>query len=311
MSRWRASHIVVTYSASLAITIALLVVWVVYVVRSVSRIREMAGRIGVSSANPHWVILGVGCILFFLLIGGLTYQLAQTLAARRYSQKQEEFVSNVTHELKSPVAAIKLHAQTLQQADLSTDERRRSLDYILQQTDRVASLVDDVLESSRLLSRRRPPAELVPVDVARFFDRWRDEARAKARGSGMELLVDQRSTGIVLGTRERLERVMNNLLDNALAHSHPGGEIRCAATDGDTEVTISIEDDGVGIPKGEHLRIFDRFYRAGREQRAGGTGLGLSIVSGLVEEMGGSVEATSNEGRPGARFTVNLPRLTP
>src|SRR5205085_31444 len=90
--RKRRSPIVVAYVLSLLVTIALLVVWVIYVVRSVSRIRAIAGRVGVVSTTTHWVVLAVGCALFFLLIAGLTWQLAQALATRRYLLKQEEFV---------------------------------------------------------------------------------------------------------------------------------------------------------------------------------------------------------------------------
>jgi signal transduction histidine kinase len=95
----------------------------------------------------------------------LTWQLAQALAASRYSLKQEEFVSNITHELKTPLAAIKLHAQTLREGGLQAAQQARSLDLVLQQADRMARLVDDVLESSRQLARKRP-LDLQPLDVA-------------------------------------------------------------------------------------------------------------------------------------------------
>src|SRR5207253_2673083 len=161
--------------------------------------------------------------LFFLLIAGLTWQLAQALATRRYLLKQEEFLSNVTHELKSPLAAIKLHAQTLSAGELPPEQRRRSLELVLQQADRMAKL---------------------------------------------------------------------------------GGEVRCRVRDDGARVHIAVEDDGVGIPRKELTRIFDRFYQAGNERdgRRSGTGLGLSIVAGLVHEMRGRVEAFSPEGRPGATF---------
>src|SRR4029078_413851 len=144
MRRKRRSPIVAAYVLSLIVTIALLVVWVIYIVRSVARIHAMAGRVRVGGENSHWIVLGVGCALFFLLIAGLTWQLAQALAARRYSLKQEEFVSTVTHELKSPLAAIKLHAQTLQ-TPLTGEQQQRCVELVLQQADRMSSLVRDVL----------------------------------------------------------------------------------------------------------------------------------------------------------------------
>jgi signal transduction histidine kinase len=310
MIRKRRSPIVAAYVLSLVITIALLVVWVVYVVRYVNRVQSMAGRVGVEADNIHWVVLGVGCGLFFLLIAGLTWQLAQTLAGRRLLLSQEEFVSNVTHELKSPLAAIKLHAQTLREGELPSAQRARSLELVLQQADRMARLVDDVLESSRLLARKRPLA-LAPLEVGSFFDGYFAEALPRVEAQGVHLAWRLDSNASVLATPGALDRVMTNLLDNAARFSSKGGEVRCRVADEDGRVRIEVEDDGVGIPRKELQRIFDRFYQAGNERDGlpRGTGLGLSIVAGLVHEMRGRVEARSHEGRPGATFVVELPSL--
>ena len=289
---------------SLATTITLLVGWVVYVVRSGSRFAPSDPARGI-----HWLLLVLGCVLLFFLIVGLTYQLAQALAARRYAQKQDEFVANITHEMKSPLAAIKLHAQTLKrEADLSPELRRRFLSIIEQQTDRMASLVDAVLESGRLLAGKRK-LELVPVEVAAFFRAYFAGARPHAESRGVHLETEVTTEAWILGTEEALRRVMDNLIDNAVRFSQPGGEVRCrVATDG-TQVRIEVEDDGVGIPKKELPNIFERFHQAGRQggPHGSGTGLGLSIVSGLVREMRGAVRAYSQEDRPGTRLVVELP----
>jgi signal transduction histidine kinase len=310
MRRKRRSPIVAAYVLSLLVTIALLVVWVVFIVRSVARVHEMAGRVGVPSENSHWIVLGVGCGLLSLLIGGLTWQLAQALATRRYSLKQEEFVSNVTHELKTPLAAIKLHAQTLREGGLQPAQQARSLDLVLQQADRMAKLVDDVLESSRQLARKAP-LQLQPLDVAEFFAGYFAEATPRVESQGVHLSWQLESRARVLAAADALDRVMNNLLDNAARFSHKGGEVRCRVADDDGQVRIVVEDDGVGIPRQELPHVFDRFYQAGNERdgRRRGSGLGLAIVAGLVEEMRGRVNARSNEGQPGATFVVELPAL--
>jgi signal transduction histidine kinase len=310
MSRKRRSPIVAAYVGSLLVTIALLVGWVVYIVRSVSRIHAVAGRVGVASENTHWIVLGVGCGLFFLLIAGLTWQLAQALAGRRYVLQQEELLSNVTHELKSPLAAIKLHAQTLREGELPPQQLARSLDLVLQQADRMARLVDDVLESSRLQARKRM-LSLAPLDIAEFFASYFAEAATRVEAQGAHLEWRLESDARVLATPDALDRVMNNLLDNAARFSQRGGEVRCRVVDDDGRVRIVVEDDGVGIPRKELALVFDRFYQAGNERdgRRRGTGLGLSIVAGLVQEMRGRVHAVSQEGRPGATFVVELPAL--
>ncbi|MCB1053947.1 MAG: hypothetical protein KDD11_00360 [Acidobacteria bacterium] len=313
MARKSSFHIVLSYALSLLITIAVLVVWVVYVVRAQARINELAAGVGVGGGRDtiHWWMLGFGCLLLALVIGGLTYQLAQTLSARRYSAKQDEFVSNITHELKSPLAAIRLHAETLLQTDIDPRERRRFLGYILQQTERMEGLVDNVLESSRLQARKEHLA-LEPIAVGRFFEDSLDELRERVQSQGFQLKSAIDTDGSILASEDALHRILNNLVDNAARFSSPGGEIRCLVGDGRRGgVTIAIEDDGVGIPKGELRRVFDRFYQIGRQIRgpARGTGLGLAIVAGLVREMGGSIRAVSPEGRPGIRFEIDLPRV--
>jgi signal transduction histidine kinase len=308
----RSTRILVTYALSLAAAIALLVVWVVYVVRSSVRLNELASRAGVTEGDVHWIILTVGCVLFFLLIGGITYQLAHSVAEGRYSRKQEEFLGNVTHELRSPLAAIKLHAQTLEREGLDPRARARSLGFILREAERMAKLIDHVLESSRLTARKEV-LELVPVDLDRFFSGYFEEVRARTEGQGVRLGVEVATAARVMATADALHRVMDNLLDNAVRFSDPGGEVRCRVSDRDGAARIEVEDDGVGIPKKELSKIFDRFYQIGlpTDGRRRGSGLGLAIVSGLVREMRGTIRAHSQEGRPGTRFVIELPRAAP
>ncbi len=291
---------VFTYVLSLAASIGLLVLWVVYAVRQ----RSAPG----DPASIHWPLLIGGCTLLALLIGGLTYQLAQALAARRYSLKQDEFLSHVTHEMRSPLAGIQLHAQTLEQPGLSEGQRRRSVGFILGEVDRMSNLVDNVLESSRLSARQRA-LRLEPVALGDFFARYLPRARSRAESQGVHLVTTGETRAVVRASEDALERILGNLIDNAVRFSDRGGEVRCRLTDQVGKVTIEVEDDGIGIPNAELGKIFDRFYQIGREisGRRKGTGLGLSIVWGLVRELKGSVRAYSQEGRPGTRFVVELP----
>jgi signal transduction histidine kinase len=126
MPRIRPTQIVASYVVSLVVVLALLVLWVVYVLQSRARIDELAGHVGVSVGQAHWVVLAVGCGLALLLLIELTSQLANSFAERRYTRKQEEFLATVTHELRTPLAAIKLHAQTLERDDITPQELRRS-----------------------------------------------------------------------------------------------------------------------------------------------------------------------------------------
>lgn len=309
MAAKRSAPIIATFLLSLLTAIALLVVWVVYVLGSRTRLDELGDRVGMSAASFHWWVLALGCVLLAVLIVGASYQLAQALAARRYSRHQEVFVSNITHEMRSPLAAIKLHAQTLEQPGLSAGEQARSARRIVEQAERMEQLVDNVLESSRL-EGRKVRLELEPLEVAPFFERYLSTARDRLERRGVRLSARVDSAASVLASDDALRRVLDNLLDNAERFSARGGEVRCRVADRDGAVAIEVEDDGVGVPRKELKKIFDRFYQARFEGRPrGGSGLGLSIVSGLVREMGGGVHAHSHEGRPGARFVVELPAL--
>lgn len=306
----RRPQLVTMYVLSLAATMALLVMWIVYIVRSASRLEALGRRVGVASGGLNWILLSVGCVLLFFFIVGLTYQLAQALAARRYAQKQEEFISNITHEMKSPLAAIKLHAQTLQAVDLAAAAREVSLRHIVQQADRMGRLVDNVLESSRLLAHRRRH-ELRPVNLALFLARYLTEVRPPIEARGVRVRGEAGEPVTVMANEEALRQVMDNLIDNAVRFSPPGGEVRCRLRGDGRLARIEVEDDGEGIPKKELPHVFDRFYQAGRESdpQRRGTGLGLSIVAGLVEEMHGEVRAYSQEERPGSRFVIDLPAV--
>lgn len=298
------------YLAALAMTTALLVFWIVVVQRFNLEINQLVSRLGVEWNRFHWFVGSTGAGLFFLVIVALTYLLGITLSERRYSYKQQEFLSNVTHELKSPVAAIKLHAQTLQQGEVSPEEQRRFAGYVEQEAERVATLVDNLLESSRLAAGKGA-GELRPVILREFFHDYQEVARSRFDLRQIDLTFEVQSRAVVLATNEALRRIMDNLIDNALRFTGAGGRIECQVRDGGEGAEIIVADTGIGIPKRELSRIFDRFYRLGREigQRRGGSGLGLAIVRGLVEELRGQIRAISHDGHPGTRFEIRLPKV--
>jgi len=302
----RARTFVVPYVLSLVVVITVLVMWIIYAVSSGSRLKELALRVGASGPTWPWVILGIGCGLLGLLIVFITHQLATSLAEYRYARKQEEFVSSITHEMKSPLAAIRLHAQTLE-TDVTDVERRESVGYILRESERLGRLIDNVLESSRLVAKKQI-LDLQPMDLRSFLESYFQEIRPRVAKQGVELDIDITTAATVEATEDALQRVLTNLIDNALRYSGKGGRIRCRAVDFGGWVSLQIEDEGEGIPKSELSRIFDRFYQIGRARGgSSGTGLGLFIVSQLVEQMNGSVRASSHDDRPGAVFVVELP----
>lgn len=300
------------YLAALAMTTALLVFWVAVVQRFNVEVNNLLTGLGVEWSYFHTFVQTSGAGLFFLVIVALTYLLALTLSERRTSHKQEQFLSNVTHELKTPVAAIKLNAQTIQQGDLDEEELERFASFINQEADRIAILVDNLLEGSRLAAGGGA-GELRPVNLGEIVRDYEEAAEARFDLRKIELVFTLDSQSMVKSNPEALHRILDNLIDNALRFTAPGGRIDCRVRDLGDQVEIVVADDGVGIPKRELPRIFDRFYRLRREiggSRRRGTGLGLAIVRGLVEEMGGTIRAFSPEDEPGTRFEIRLPRVT-
>lgn len=304
------------YLVALATTTALFFFWIMVVQRYNVEINQTISRLGFEWNHFHWFVHTFGAGFFFLVIVALTVLLAVTLSERRYSRKREELLSGMTHELKTPVAAIRLHAQTLQQDDLRKEERELFLGYILQEAQRVGQLVDNLLESSRLLAAGESEPSLEPIDLSAFFLDYQDSVQRRFDLRRVDLRFEVKSRAVVMATSEALQRIMDNLIDNALRFTQAGGEISCEVRDLHGNAEIVVTDTGVGIPKGELGRIFDRFYRLRREVDGArrGTGLGLSIVQRLVQEMRGKIEAFSGEGSAdsqGARFEIRLPRIDP
>lgn len=304
----RTRTFVIPYVLSLVVVIALLVVWVVYAIQSGGRLHEFAGRLGVTSPRSPWIILAVGCALFALLIVFVTHQLARSLAEYRYARKQEEFVSGITHEMRSPLAAIQLHAETLSQEESDPDSRR-SLDYILREAHRLGRLIDNVLESSRLVAKTQT-FEAHEVTVEPFCRQFFSEIRPTVEGRDLTLETKISTDASIRATEEALRRVLTNLVENAVRYSASGNNVWCRVFERGPRVVFQVTDEGIGIPRSELSLIFDRFYRIGRDAHAEhGTGLGLFIVSQLVEQMRGSVSARSRESLPGTIFEVEIPAM--
>ncbi len=302
------------YLLALAMTTALLVFWVLVVQRFKPEINQLISHFVVEWNYFHWFIHSTGAVLFFLVIVALTFLLAVTLSERRYSRKREEFLSTATHELRSPVAAIKLHAQTLQQDDLEDDERRQSVGFIVHEAERVAHLVDDLLEASRILASNAP-TELQPIHLDDFFREYEESVKDRFDLSKVQIHFEIRTRAVVMATSEALHRIMDNLIANALRFTDAGGEILCRVIDSHHSAQIVVADDGVGIPPSELKRVFDRFYQlrrgmGGRTLR-GTVGLGLAIVRTLVEDMRGKIRAISGDDSPGTRFEIRLPHADP
>jgi two-component system, OmpR family, phosphate regulon sensor histidine kinase PhoR len=230
---------------------------------------------------------------------------------RRLETVRRDFVANLTHELRTPVTAIRGYAETLVSTGVDEPTRLEFLATIHRNAERIGRLVDDLLVLQELDARpaERPAGE--PVELAAVVGHVARTVQDRVERAGATLRVNIAPGLRVLADADRLEQVIENLVDNAIkygASDRRGGQVRVSSErDGEHAVRLVVEDDGPGIAPAHRERVFERFYRVdpGRSREHGGTGLGLAIVKHLAESMGGRVTLESGEG-PGCRFVVEL-----
>jgi two-component system phosphate regulon sensor histidine kinase PhoR len=246
---------------------------------------------------------------------GLVIVLHDITAIRRLEKVRSEFVANVSHELKTPVAAVKGFAETLLAGAMNDAETARSfLQIIYDESERLNRLIGDILELSKIESKR-VPLQFSPVHLRSFVGKTLDMMRAAADRKDIHLEMSVPDDLYMEADEDRLRQIFINLLSNGINYTPDGGKVRVDVeavrdeADSDAEkIRIVIADTGIGIPKSDLPRIFERFYRVdkARSRSSGGTGLGLSIVKHLVELHKGTIRVESELGL-GSRFILELP----
>ena len=229
----------------------------------------------------------------------------------RVESIRRDFVANVSHELKTPVGAIRLLSDAVIDAADDPEAVQRFAGRMHTESERLARLVQQIIELSRLQGDD-PLDEPVAVEVDDILKRALDENSTDAHASGIALVRDGEEGLVLLGSREQVAVAVANLVANAIAYSPSGSTVVVSAKGGESTVDISVTDQGIGIPANEIDRIFERFYRVdpARHRSTGGTGLGLSIVKHVAASHGGDVRVWSVEGQ-GSTFTLTLPRKVP
>ena len=240
-------------------------------------------------------------------LGGGAAVIVEDVSERhRLDAVRRDFVANVSHELKTPVAALGLLAETLAgEGDAAVVQRLA--ERMQDEAFRVARIIDDLLDLSRLESEGAIPHE--PVGVGNVVTDAADHVRPAAALRSIRLAVgDVPSSWSVPGDRRQLVSAIANLLENAVKYSDEGSTVEVGARTDGTVIEVVVRDWGIGIPTRDLDRIFERFYRVdrGRGRDTGGTGLGLSIVRHIASNHGGEVLVTSVEGE-GSTFTLRLP----
>jgi signal transduction histidine kinase len=272
--------------------------------------------------NVGWIILNwrevallvLGIIFFVLLIIGLVLNTTFLIREVRRNDQHDAFINAVTHELKTPIASIRLYLETLKSREVEEDQRREFYNIMLADSDRLLKTVEQVLRAGRAGVRRRRITRSV-VNLGEMVRECLELTRVRYGLTDSNLMYfesPEASSAKVAGDVDELRAAFSNLLDNAVKYSDD--EVRVSvsvATLDEKRVAVRVADKGIGIPSAQLKRIFKRFYRVpGRFMaRVKGTGLGLFIVHSVVEKHGGRVFAESAGLGHGSTFTIQLPRV--
>lgn len=292
----------VTVGVTLTLLAASLAVgWQILVVADLRPVAEELGTV-------HWVLLVLGTLFFVLLIVGLVLLCIWLVREMRVNQRQQAFLDAVTHEMKTPLASLRLFVDTLGRHDPPLERRREFLLRMGEDLDRLDRTVDQVLAAARAEERVRPD-HVDRTELPSLLASCIAEIRSRHELPEQALRLETRSGVRVRGDAAELGMIFRNLLENAVKYSPGPVDVQVAVRGPeDGRVSVEIADRGIGIPRRELRRIFDRFYRAGRDvqRQVAGLGLGLFIVRSLVRRQGGRVVARSEGTGRGSRFVVTL-----
>jgi two-component system sensor histidine kinase SenX3 len=277
-------------------------------VRRDGEIRELELQVGSTKGrrDGRWFAVRVAP----LGTNGLVLVLAEDLTElRRVEAIRRDFVANVSHELKTPVGALSLLAETVEGAAEDPDAVRRFAGRMQQESVRLSNLVHDLITLARV-QNDEPLPKLRPVSLDEVAVEAVDRCRMKASSRNIDLATGGQPGLKVRGDEELLTTALRNLVDNAVAYSPENTRVVIATRSDNEHVEISVTDQGIGIPEADLERIFERFYRVdpARSRQTGGTGLGLAIVKHVATKHDGEVSVWSKEGS-GSTFTLRLPLL--
>jgi two-component system, OmpR family, sensor histidine kinase SenX3 len=243
--------------------------------------------------------------------GYVALLLEDVTEARRLEAVRRDFVANVSHELKTPVGALSLLAEAIQDAADEPAAVRRFADRMQREGWRLGRLVQELIELSRLQGADPLPTPAI-VDVDRIVAEALDRTRLAAESAGIAVVSGGDTRLAVRGSEAQLVTALANLVDNAVAYSPVGTRVAVGTRRREGSVEISVSDQGIGIAEQDLERVFERFYRSdpARSRATGGTGLGLAIVKHIASNHGGGVSVWSVEGS-GSTFTLRLPAAAP
>ena len=233
---------------------------------------------------------------------GIVITLSDITDIKRLENMRSQFVANVSHELKTPLTSIKGFSETLKYVD-DNETRKKFLDIINKEADRLSRLIHDILILSNIENMKVTKVEdFKPLEILQDVV---DVISAESTAKGIEITISDNYKGYLSGNRDKFYQLSINLVDNAVKYSKENGKVKVDLFEKNNYFIMVVEDDGIGIPKDDLPRIFERFYRVDKSRSTKGTGLGLAIVKHIVKLFNGEVDVYSTPGK-GTKFIVKI-----
>lgn len=270
--------------------------------------------------NVTWIIINwrevvplvLGVIFFGVIIAGVALNTIFLVREIRRNEQQDSFLNAVTHELKTPIASIRLYLETLQSRKVEDVQRNEFYRIMLEDTDRLLGTVEQVLRAGEVRHGEGNSKDWSEVDVAKLVCESVELAGVRHHLTNNELRMKSSAAAelLVRGNPEELRTAFVNLLDNAVKYSVKEKDITVdVSTPNIDTVVVEISDKGIGIPRHELKKVFKRFYRVHSSGKVKGTGLGLFIVRSIARRHGGDVSVFSEGEDKGSTFSLHLPRV--
>ncbi len=309
MRPWRRIfHPVMALITIQLVWITVVIFWIYWFIGKHREFRELARkyRPELLGEGFNWPVMAEGLVMLVLILAGVYVIFVYWNRQSRLYTQQRSFISQVTHELKSPLASIQLHLETIRLRSLPKEKLDTFVDTMLADTERLHYLINNLLMAARL-EQRRKPAERRLTDLSALLEERVERERDKLPQGGNISLESEPGIKVVVDPEE-MGMVLRNLFENAILYSPGSPDISVRLMRSKGGACLSIQDNGRGLEKKELKRVFDMFYRvrsAGENVR--GTGLGLYIVYSIMRDNGGAVIVESEGLGKGCTFTITLP----